>query len=144
MRTAAGVGREEVAMAKGRILLVLSDPELLASVGRELRSAGYEVLAARHGDHAVQRAHRTPPDVIILDFVSPSRRGHSLAVRLRDDTATAAIPIVYLAERASEVDCDRARKLGVAKLIDLPCEPAVLAAAIDDLVEKKRGRAGEA
>jgi DNA-binding response OmpR family regulator len=130
-------------MAKGRVLLVDTDPEALTTLAGGLRRAGYAVLTARDTVVATQLAVRDVPDVVITDLALPGGGGHRLAERLHEQATTAAVPVVFLAAQATEADYERARELGVARFLSKPIELSVIVAAVDGLIEQ-RTEAGRA
>jgi CheY-like chemotaxis protein len=82
-------------MAAGRVLVVDDDPNIRDFVGMALEDEGYEVQTAVDGS-AVTLAQEQPPDVILLDLMMPGMDGREVSQRLRDDPATAQIPIVLM------------------------------------------------
>jgi CheY-like chemotaxis protein len=59
-----------------------------------LEMSGYTVFHARDGVEAVQKATRELPDVILMDIAMPIMDGFQAAERLRENSKTAAIPII--------------------------------------------------
>lgn len=80
----AGEPKREV-VTGSTILLVEDDPALRRLACRVLRDQGYEVLAARDGEHALAKAslHESPIDLIVTDVVMPRMGGQELARQLR-------------------------------------------------------------
>ena len=79
------------------IVLIVDDvPENLALLHDALDEAGYTVLVATNGESALQRAHKSLPDVVLLDAVMPGIDGFEVARRLKADYATHHIPIVFM------------------------------------------------
>lgn len=82
--------------ARQRTVLVIDDdPGIVDLVSAALEDAGYGVLAAM-GQEALRVAHERRPDLVLLDMNMPGLDGAALSRRLRDDPATAAIPIVVM------------------------------------------------
>ena len=65
-------------------------------VATRLEAEGYRVIRAYGGAEAIAAAHREAPDVVILDLVMPEVDGFDVARALREDEATAGIPILVL------------------------------------------------
>lgn len=82
-------------MAKGTVLVVDDDPFIIDFLEAALEDEGYSVLATVDGD-ALQIAHDLHPDVILLDIMMPGMDGVEVSRRLRDDPATADIPIIVM------------------------------------------------
>ena len=82
-------------MAKGTVLVVDDDPYIVDFLETALEDEGYSVLATVNGE-ALQIAHDVHPDVILLDIMMPGMDGVEVSHRLRDDPATADIPIIVM------------------------------------------------
>jgi DNA-binding response OmpR family regulator len=121
----------EVAMSKGKILVVDDEPEIVRSISMRLKMHGYEVIAAADGTQATSTALRELPDLILLDIGLPAGSGHIVAKRLRDSTKTAQIPIIFLTARTTESDYQQAFELGVEQYITKPFRPEELMFAIE-------------
>ena len=63
---------------------------------RILHKAGYCVLNARDGEQALRLAHEKVPDLIVLDMLLPKLGGPEVLQALRQDPATALIPVIVL------------------------------------------------
>jgi CheY-like chemotaxis protein len=66
----------------------------------------------------------------LLDVMMPGMTGWDVVDRLRQDEATAGIPIVLLSARTHDEDRRRADEVGVEAYITKPFDPAELAATI--------------
>ncbi len=77
-------------------LIIDDDPQVHQLLEEELERAGYEVLAAHDGRHGLELAAARRPAIIVLDLMMPQMNGFEVAATLRDDPATANIPIVVL------------------------------------------------
>src|SRR3546814_18443892 len=61
-----------------------------------------EVVQATDGQHGLETAFNTIPDVIISDIMMPGRDGFSLCQQLRHDERTSHIPIILLTARSDD------------------------------------------
>lgn len=59
-----------------------------------LEESGYDVVPARDGVEAVQKATMEMPDVILMDIAMPIMDGFTAAEKLRENRRTANIPII--------------------------------------------------
>ncbi|MEB3198490.1 MAG: response regulator [Candidatus Sericytochromatia bacterium] len=78
------------------ILLVEDNPDTVEFLSRRLRDRGYEVLIARNGLDALRIAEAELPAAIVLDVNLPLLDGDEVARRLRGQTATRDIPMVFV------------------------------------------------
>lgn len=126
-----------------RILLVDDYPDALEIWGLYLRSLGYEVETADDGLKAVEQAHRSLPDIIVLDLELPGITGFEAAVRLRQSPATTTIPLIAATGYSHVKQLDQARECGFDSIVVKPCEPAALVAEIERLLERSQHRGAD-
>ncbi|MGE5325419.1 MAG: PAS domain S-box protein [Deltaproteobacteria bacterium] len=83
---APGAGKAAVRPVQGNetVLLVEDEPALRSMVRNVLKSNGYQVLEARHGEDAlvVCEMHRGPIHLLLTDVVMPGMGGRALAEHL--------------------------------------------------------------
>ena len=79
-----------------KILVVEDSRFLCVLLERALTRAGYEVMAEADGLKGVELARRVVPSLILLDMMLPGLDGLSVLKALKDDAATAGIPVVVL------------------------------------------------
>ncbi len=96
-------------------------------------SSGHEALAA---------AVDWPPDIILLDVMMPVMDGPTTLARLRENTQTANIPVVFMTARAQTREIDHFRSLGAVGVIPKPFDPMTLAASVRTYVQPTNGRFG--
>ena len=87
---ASGAGRH------GRILVVDDQRANVEMLSELLRSRGYEVFAAYDGEEALRRVAESNPDLVVSDIRMPEMDGYELCQRLRDEPATALLPVVLI------------------------------------------------
>jgi CheY-like chemotaxis protein len=86
-----------------RSILIVDDcPEIASILARHVRGAGHEVSIAHDGADALARVGRKVPDCILLDLMMPVMSGVEVLHRLKEDPATARIPIVLVSARVGE------------------------------------------
>ncbi|MBK7972690.1 MAG: response regulator [Deltaproteobacteria bacterium] len=91
-------------------ILVVDDDRLSRLVtSRFLRKAGFDVIEAADGETALTRVAESKPSLLLLDIVMPGLDGYMVCERLRDDPATAYIPVIFLSCLGAEPDKARAR-----------------------------------
>jgi CheY-like chemotaxis protein len=75
------------------VLVVDADPQTAERYRSLLEPDGFRVIAANDGASGRRRAVDDQPDLILLDALLPDVDGFELTSELRQDPATAAIPI---------------------------------------------------
>lgn len=80
------------------VMLVEDDVDVREAVADTLEDGGYDVIAARHGQEALEllRNGSARPCVILLDLMMPVMDGWQFRAEQRKDPAIADIPVVAL------------------------------------------------
>jgi CheY-like chemotaxis protein len=110
-------------MAHERILLVEDNPMNRRVAQFLLKAQGYVVYEARDGQEALEMAKTHAPDLILMDLHLPGLDGFETTRKLKQDTATAAIPVVALTAYAMSGDAERALEAGCNGYITKPIDP---------------------
>jgi CheY-like chemotaxis protein len=80
-----------------RVVLVIDDdPNALDLLGRTLKQAGLQVVAASDGAVALELARKLRPAAITLDVLMPGMDGWEVLRELKEDPGTRDIPIVMV------------------------------------------------
>ncbi|MBI3324662.1 MAG: response regulator [Candidatus Omnitrophica bacterium] len=78
------------------ILVVDDTPVILKMLTKQLEHWGYRVLTAASGEEGLQRAETEQPDLILLDILMPKMKGREACARLKANSATKHIPVMFL------------------------------------------------
>lgn len=78
------------------ILIVDDVPENLSLLNESLDQAGYQVLVATNGFSAIEIAHRSQPDMILLDGSMPEIDGFETCLQLKSSPVTEHIPVIFM------------------------------------------------
>ncbi len=112
---------------KSQIILLADDePDVLKLAGTPLSQAGFGVLTASDGDTALSLIRERSPALAILDLMMPGMSGLEVCRALKNDPATAALPLVILTAKASAIDRIVAFEIGVDDYITKPFSPREL------------------
>jgi two-component system phosphate regulon response regulator PhoB len=125
---------------KAKILVADDEPDSLELIGVNLSNAGYEVATATNGREALQLARSGRPQLILLDLMLPEMDGLDVCKVLREEAATAFIPIIMLTARATEIDRVLGLELGADDYITKPFSPRELVLRVKNVL--KRAAAG--
>ncbi len=116
---------------KARILVVDDNPANSKLARVVLVAAGHDVVTAADAEEALAALAGPRPDLILMDLQLPGMDGLELTRRLKDDPATASIPVVALTAYAMRGDEERALAAGctgyLTKPIDTRALPGVVA-----------------
>jgi CheY-like chemotaxis protein len=95
-----------------RVLLAEDDRFLRRAAESRLRQNGFTVLPAVDGEEALQVARAERPDLILLDLIMPKLQGFEVLKALKQDPATAPIPVIVLSNLGQDDDLKQAMELG--------------------------------
>jgi len=118
------------------IIVIDDDPDVVEATRAVLESAGYTVESALNGTDGLARVKQGGIDCVLLDvMMAEDTEGFHVAQALKDDEATAGIPIVMLTavgqksgfEFSPETDADY---MPVEAFLEKPVDPEKLLATI--------------
>ena len=117
-------GAPRVLAANSDLVLIVDDvPDNLAVLHDALDESGYTVLVATSGEAALARAAQARPDIVLLDAMMPGMDGFEVARRLKADTATAHIPIVFMTGLTETEHLVAALESGGVDYVTKPIKP---------------------
>ena len=103
-----------------RILVVEDNPANMKLTSLLLHSAGHSVLSAVDAETALRLARGEQPDLILMDIQLPGMDGWTATTILKQDPATASIPVVALSALAMKADEERCQNAGCDAYIVKP------------------------
>ena len=95
-----------------RVLLAEDDRFLRRAAEARLTRHGLVVLTAADGEEALRIARAEPLDLVLLDVIMPKLDGFEVLKTLRQDAATARLPVIVLSNLGQERDVAQAKALG--------------------------------
>ena len=102
-----------------RILVVDDEQDLLEILKFNLETEGYEVMTATSAEDALQ-LDIASFDLLLLDVMMGGMSGFAMARQLKDNPATAQVPIIFLTARDTENDTVTGFNLGADDYISKP------------------------
>jgi len=117
-----------------RILLVEDDEMNRDMLSRRLIKRGYDVTIAIDGGEGVEMARSGNPDIILMDMSLPVMDGWTATRTLKDDEATAGIPVIALTAHAMAGDQAKALAAGCDDFDTKPVELSRLLGKIEALL----------
>jgi two-component system phosphate regulon response regulator PhoB len=97
-----------------RALIAEDDPFIRRIAEMTLERQGFAVITAEDGEEALRQARTAHPDVVLLDLIMPKMQGFEVLRRLKQDPATASVPVIVLSSLGQEADVTRALAAGAA------------------------------
>ncbi len=90
---------------KNKTILIVEDnkcdQELISKL---IIKAGGKTVIANDGETGIKIAYDIMPDLIVLDYFLPGENGPKICQKLKDNTETKEIPILFLTVNQSEDD----------------------------------------
>src|SRR6201996_1190472 len=115
---------------KKTVLLVDDAPANIQVVNLILKDI-YKLRIATNGAKALELANATPPpDLILLDVMMPEMDGYEVCTRLKGDSHTRDIPVIFLTGQTESEDETRGFEVGAVDYIHKPFSPAVVRARV--------------
>lgn len=119
-------------MSQSQKVLIVDDEDDIRELARISleRVGGMQVVVASSGEEGIALAASEQPDAIVLDAMMPGMDGPQTLERLKADSGTAAIPVVFLTGSIQEAERDRFTGLGALGVLPKPFDPMQLAAQL--------------
>ena len=113
-----------------RILLVDDEP-INVKVLVDLLRPSYELIVAKNGRQALECLQDSPlPDLALLDVMMPEMNGLELCRRMKADSRTAEIPIIFISALGQIHDEMSGFDLGGVDYITKPISPPIVMARV--------------
>lgn len=101
-----------------------------------LRNAGHTVICAVDAETGLTLARAESPDLILMDLQLPGMDGLAATAMLKQDRATAAIPVIALTALAMKADREKSQHAGCDAYIAKPLRYKELYAVIEALLAR--------
>jgi DNA-binding response OmpR family regulator len=129
-RGGASAATTKQVVVRKKVLLV-DDSETVLLVERMALARGpYQLITARDGIEAVERALADRPDLILLDVMMPRMNGFEVCRELRRQEATRNVPIIFVTTRSEGENVEAGFSHGGTDYINKPFTAAELLAKL--------------
>lgn len=88
------------------VLVVDDETDIRQALAEVLTSEGYQVVDARDGQEALDKARQYQPELVLLDLMMPRMNGWEFRRQQKGDRALARIPVVVLSAFANDGNMD--------------------------------------
>jgi adenylate cyclase len=119
------------------LLLVDDLPQNVRLLEAIFAPRGYTTVSAGSGREALEVVAHTPVDLVLLDIVMPEMDGYATCRALRENPATAYLPVVMITA-SGEQEKLAATEAGADDFVTKPFEQAELLARVRSLVRIKQ------
>ncbi|MBX3577881.1 MAG: PleD family two-component system response regulator [Rhizobiaceae bacterium] len=120
-----------------RILVVDDIPANVKLLEVRLLAEYFEVLTAANGPEAIETCENGKVDVVLLDVMMPGMDGFEVCRRLKNDPATAHIPVVMITALDQVSDRIRGLEAGADDFLTKPVNDLQLMTRVKSLVRLK-------
>ena len=120
------------------ILIADDEPNQLELMDFNLTNAGFSIIKASNGIHALELIENHYPDLIILDWMMPKMSGIDVCRTLRSRSETKQIPIIILSARSEDSDKSLGLDTGADDYISKPFSPKELISRVKALLRRAR------
>ena len=120
-----------------RLLIIEDNRANMKLASLLLRNVGHTTLCAVDAETGLTLARADQPDLILMDIQLPGMDGLAATALLKQDLATAAIPVIALTAMAMKEDQEKSQIAGCDAYIAKPLRYKELYAAIDALLPQR-------
>jgi two-component system cell cycle response regulator DivK len=124
-----------------RILIIEDNAANMKLAILLLRNAGHTALCAADAETGLVCSRTDRPDMILMDMQLPGMDGLTATTVLKQDPATADIPVIALTAMAMKDDEEKAMAAGCDAYISKPLRYQELYAMIDALLVTRKPQA---
>jgi two-component system alkaline phosphatase synthesis response regulator PhoP len=123
-------------LKRKKILVVEDEADLLELLRTYFKQDGFAIATATNGLDAVKKARSLMPDLILLDVMLPELDGFAVCEILRNDPATASIPVLMLTGLCGQLSRCAAIESGATEFVTKPTSPDTIVSKVKDMLQQ--------
>lgn len=120
-----------------KILIVEDDQHIRKLLNILIRRDDVEIQEAVEGNEALTKVLAGGWDLVILDIMMPNVDGFSILKQMRENDATARIPVIVVTAKTEDKDLMKGYSMGANYYITKPFEPQDLIHSIELILKVK-------
>lgn len=129
-------------MGKARLLITEDDLDISNMLKIYFSGLGYDVDTAFRGSEALEKTHHALPHLVVLDIMLPDIDGYEVCRRLRTNTRTSHIPVIFLTQKDERSDRLQGLELGADDYITKPFSPREMVSRVKAVLRRTEGATG--
>ena len=120
-----------------KIVLCVDDSATMQMVADiTFRGTDFQYVGARNFDEGVAKAKSNKPGIILVDSQMPGRSGYDLCLALKNDPATADVPVVILVGNGAPFDNAKGVSVGADANLPKPWDTQTMLEKVIEIVGK--------
>ncbi len=132
----AGMTRRRSGADPYQLLVVDDDQQMLELIKATFRDEPYTLVTCGDGESALKLTMTEGPDLILLDLMLPKLNGFEVCQKLKQDPATANIPIIMLSAKGETESKVHGLKIGADDYLTKPFSPQELVARVKMILRR--------
>ena len=119
-------------------ILIIDDVMVNIQILTDILEDHYKVISTTSGKEGIELAISDSPDLILLDIMMPGLNGYEVCKRLKKDSRTTNIPIIFITAMNEIEDERKGLELGAIDYITKPINPATVEIRIKNHLQLKK------
>ena len=117
------------------ILVADDDEDVREAIVLELQNAGYETMELNTGERVLTTAIEIQPAAIVLDLAMPVVTGYEALLALKENPATAGIPVIIASAQRGSGVVNTDRDLGAINFLLKPWQEDELVPLVQQAID---------
>ena len=119
-----------------KVLIADDEPDIVEILKYNLEKEGYQVVTAKDGDEAIDRAKHSHPDLVVLDMMMPRKNGMEVCEILRAQADFKDTLIMFLTALSDESTQLKGFSTGADDYVSKPVSPMVFVSKVNALFRR--------
>jgi len=128
-------------LKRRKILVVEDEPDFLELLRIHFKDEGFAIATAKNGVDAVRKARSLQPDLILLDVMLPELDGFAVCEILRNDAATASIPVIMVSGLCGQLTRCAGIESGATEFVTKPTSPEFIVSKVKETLQLRSSAA---
>ena len=119
-----------------KVLIADDEPDIIEILKYNLDKEGYQVITAKDGDEALDKARHHLPDLIVLDMMMPRKNGMEVCELLRAQPIFKETMIMFLTALSDEATQLKGFSTGADDYVSKPVSTSVFVSKVNALFRR--------